>query len=138
MLVGMCMDHRKRLHIPERFAYVMRVGGARILRLEFQISFAIAVGGVKAIAVIGHDQCGMVGLHERRDAFVRGLVERAGWARPEAEAHFDQLSGHFEIGGAIESVVRETAQLRKKYPAVVVAPLMYLLSDGLLYQIEDC
>lgn len=137
MLVGMCMDHRKRLHIPERFAYVMRVGGARILRLEFQISFAIAVGGVKAIAVIGHDQCGMVDLHERRDTFVQGLADRAGWDRSEAAAHFDRLAPEFEIGGAAESVVREAAVLREKYPAIVVAPLMYLLADGRLYQIDE-
>ncbi len=137
LLVGMCMDHRKRLRIPERFAYVIRVGGARILPLEFQISFAIAVGGVQAIALIGHDQCGMVDLDTRRDEFIQGLVQRAGWERSEAEAHFDRLAGRFEIGGAVESVIREAAELRRKYPAIAVAPLMYLLSDGLLYQLDE-
>ncbi|NIM01553.1 MAG: carbonic anhydrase, partial [Acidobacteria bacterium] len=72
-----------------------------------------------------------------RDAFVRGLVDRAGWGQPEAEAHFDRLAPQFEIGGAAESVVREAAVLRERYPAIVVAPLMYLLADGLLYQVDE-
>jgi carbonic anhydrase len=137
LLVGMCMDHRQSLRIPDRFAYVMRVGGARILRLEFQISFAIAIGGVQAIAVVGHDQCGMVNLAARRQAFIRGLITKAGWSRRKAETHFDSLAEQFEIGEEIVSVLREAAQLRQKYPAVTVAPLMYRLSDGLLYQVDE-
>lgn len=26
LLVGMCMDHRKRLNIPENFTYIIRTG----------------------------------------------------------------------------------------------------------------
>ena len=137
LLVGMCMDHRQRLRIPDGVAYIMRVGGARILRLEFQISFAIAIGGVQAIAVVGHDQCGMVNLGARRQAFIRGLITKAGWSRRKAESHFDSLAEQFEIGDATVSILREAAQLRQKYPAVAVAPLMYRLSDGLLYQVDE-
>jgi len=137
LLVGMCMDYRQRLRIPDRFAYIMRVGGARILRLEFQLSFAIAIGGVQAIALVGHDQCGMVNLGARRHAFVRGLITNAGWTRRKAETHFDSLAEQFEIGDAMVSVIRDAARLRQKYPAVAVAPLMYRLSDGLLYQVDE-
>lgn len=137
LLVGMCMDHRQRVRIPDRFAYIMHVGEARILRLEFHISFAVAIGGVQAIAVVGHDQCGMVDLGTRRQAFIRGVITKAGWSRRTAETHFVSLAVQVEIGDAIVSILREAAQLRQKYPAVAVAPLMYRLSDGLLYQVDE-
>ena len=28
LLIGMCMDHRKHLSIPDNFAYIIRAGGA--------------------------------------------------------------------------------------------------------------
>ena len=31
LLIGMCMDNRKHLHIPDNFAFIIRTGGA-ILR----------------------------------------------------------------------------------------------------------
>jgi len=54
LLVGMCMDNRKHLHIPDNFAYIIRAGGANLRYSEFKVSYAIAVGGVKHIALIGH------------------------------------------------------------------------------------
>ena len=77
LLVGMCMDNRKRLRIPDNFAYVIRSGGANLRYSEFKVSYAIAVGGVKSIALIGHNNCGMVGLTARKEQFVLGLVEKA-------------------------------------------------------------
>ena len=79
MLIGMCMDNRKHLHIPENFAYIIRSGGANLRYSEFRVSYAIAVGGVKAIALIGHNNCGMVNLMARRKMFIEGLVVYAGW-----------------------------------------------------------
>ena len=46
LLVGMCMDNRKHLHIPDNFAYIIRAGGANLRYSEFKVSYAIAVGGV--------------------------------------------------------------------------------------------
>ena len=67
LLIGMCMDNRKRLRIPDNFAYVIRAGGANLRYSEFKVSFAIAIGGVKAIALVGHNNCGMVkGIHKKR------------------------------------------------------------------------
>lgn len=137
LLVGMCMDHRKRLRIPERFAYIMRAGGANFRGLEFQISFAIAIGGVRAIALIGHDQCGMANLEACRDTFVSGLIENAGWSRDAAVRHFDEYAPRFEVGDPADLVCTHARQLRQIYPTMVVAPLMYHLEDGMLYQIKE-
>src|SRR4030067_2898473 len=78
LLIGMCMDNRKRLRIPDNFAHIIRAGGANLRYSEFKVSYAIAVGGVKSIALIGHTHCGMVNLVAQRELFIQGLVDNAG------------------------------------------------------------
>jgi len=63
LLIGMCMDNRKHLHIPDNFSYIIRSGGANLRYSEFKVSYAIAVGEVQHIALIGHNNCGMVNLN---------------------------------------------------------------------------
>ena len=58
LLIGMCMDNRKHLRIPDNFAYIIRAGGANLRYSEFKVSYAIAVGDVRYIALIGHNNCG--------------------------------------------------------------------------------
>lgn len=135
LLIGMCMDNRKRLRLPENFAFILRSGGANLRYSEFKVSFAIAVGGAQAIALIGHTQCGMVNLAAREQAFIEGLVTRAGWDEEAARAHFASFAPHFEIEDAIEFVLRETVRLRERYPRILVAPLIYRVEDNLLYQL---
>lgn len=135
LLIGMCMDNRKVLHLPDNFAYVLRVGGANMRPIEFKVSFAIAVGGVRALALIGHDQCGMASLPVRRDEFVAGLVERGGWTRSAAEAHFDLHAPEFAVPSGPIFVWNEARRLRSRYPGIVVAPLFYLLRERALYQV---
>ena len=78
MLIGMCMDKRKHLHIPDNFAFIIRTGGANLRYSEFKVSYAIAVGGVRCISIIGHENCGMGNLISRKDQFVKGLVDATG------------------------------------------------------------
>ncbi|MGD2155330.1 MAG: carbonic anhydrase [Anaerolineales bacterium] len=137
LLIGMCMDHRKRLRLPDNFAYIIRTGGANLRYSEFKVSYAIAVGGVKALALIGHNQCGMVNLNSKRKQFVQGLVENGGWEKQRAEEHFWHYVPMFEIGSEIEFVKSETNRLRLRYPKVIVAPLMYRVQDSLLYFIRE-
>lgn len=137
LLIGMCMDNRKHLLMPANFAYVMRTGGANLRGLDFQISYAVSVGGVRAICLIGHDQCGMVGLASRREAFVKGLVESAGWDRIKAEEHYDANASRFEIVEAVQFVRSEARRLGELYPKLTVAPLFYFIKDSMLYQIDE-
>jgi len=62
LLIGMCMDSRKSLRIPNDFAFVLRTAGANMRDNEFRISYAIAVGGVRMIVLIAHTDCGMAKL----------------------------------------------------------------------------
>ena len=137
LLVGMCMDHRKHLHIPDNFTYIIRAGGANLRHSEFKVSYAIAVGGVMNIALIGHNNCGMVNLAAKKETFIKGLSDRGGWEKERAEQHFNQFAPIFEIGNEVEFIVSETQRLRLRYPKVQVAPLMYNVEDNLLYQIKE-
>ena len=137
LLIGMCMDNRKHLHIPDNFAFIIRAGGANLRYSEFKVSYAIAVGGVRSIALIGHNQCGMVNLMERKDIFINGLVDNAGWDREWAEQHFTQFAPMFEIGNEIDFVLSEAQRLRLRYPKIQVAPLLYKVEDNLLYQVQE-
>ncbi|MFH1428755.1 MAG: carbonic anhydrase [Candidatus Margulisiibacteriota bacterium] len=137
MLIALCMDNRKKLRIPENFAYILRTGGVNLRNNEFKISYTIGVGGISAIALIAHNNCGMVNLKSKKEIFVNGLVEKAGWDRKSAEEHFDQYSPRFEIGNEIDFVLSETERLRQRYPKILIAPLFYKLEDNLLYLIEE-
>ena len=137
LLIGMCMDNRKHLHIPDNFAFIIRTGGANLRYSEFKVSYAIAVGGVGSIALIGHTQCGMVNLIARKEQFVRGLVESAGWLPEAAEEHFLHFAPTFEIGNEVDFILSEVKRLRLRYPKVPVAPMLYRVEDNLLYIIRE-
>jgi carbonic anhydrase len=137
LLVGMCMDHRKHLHMPDNFAFIIRAGGANMRYSEFKVSFAISVGGVKHIALIGHNHCGMVNLVSKKNEFINGLVESAGWDRQLAEDHFMNFAPMFEIGNEIDFVLSETKRLRLKYPKIQIAPMLYRVENNKIYLISE-
>ncbi len=137
LLIGMCMDNRKHLLIPNNFAFIIRTGGANLRYSEFKISYAISVGGILHIAIIGHNNCGMVNLISRKDQFINGLVDKAGWDREKAVDHFTQFAPMFEIGNEIDFVLSEAKRLRLRYPKICVAPMLYKVEDNRLYLINE-
>ena len=137
LLIGMCMDNRKHLHIPDNFAFIIRSGGANLRYSEFKVSYAIAVGGVRSLALIGHTQCGMVNLIARKELFIRGLVDSAGWSLEGAEEHFLHFAPMFEIGDEIDFILSEVKRLRLRYPKIPMAPMMYRVEDNRLYLIQE-
>jgi len=137
LLIGMCMDNRKHLHIPDNFAFIIRAGGANLRYSEFKVSYAIAVGQIRHIALIGHDNCGMVNLVARKEEFIKGLVETAGWQQERAQEHFMHFAPMFEIGNETDFILDETKRLRTRYPKIVIAPMFYKVSDNKLYFIKE-
>lgn len=137
LLVGMCMDHRKHLRIPENFAYIIRSGGANLRYSEFKVSYAIAVGQVNHIALIGHNNCGMVNLASKKELFINGLVENAGWEKEIAEDHFNNFAPMFEIVNEVDFVLSEAKRLRAKYPQITIAPMLYLVEDNKICLIKE-
>jgi carbonic anhydrase len=135
MLIGMCMDSRKSLRIPNDFAFVLRTAGANMRDNEFRISYAIAVGGVRTIVLIAHTDCGMARLAQRREQFIRGLMEAAGWDEARATRHFEDSAPKFGIRDEVDFVLREAERLRSIYPRITIVPLLYRVEDDLLYQL---
>ena len=137
LLIGMCMDNRKHLHIPENFSFIIRSGGANLRYSEFKISYAIAVGDIHHIVLIAHNNCGMVNLISRKDQFIQGLVEKAGWEKERAEEHYMNYAPMFEIENEIGFVISEAARLRLKYPKIKVVPMFYKVEDNRLYLLNE-
>lgn len=137
LMIGMCIDNRQRLRLPENFAYIIRSGGANLKHGEFNVSYAIAIGEVNAIALIGHSNCGMVDLSAKKDQFIQGLKEEAGWEIGPAEDHFLDNLPRFEIGNSIEFILNEVERSRLCYPNIQVAPLYFKVEDNLLYLIRE-
>jgi carbonic anhydrase len=64
-------------------------------------------------------------------------VQKAGWDPEWAEAHFQHFSPMFEIGNEVDFVLSEAKRLRLRYPKLMVAPLLYRVEDGQLYQLKE-
>jgi carbonic anhydrase len=137
LLIGMCMDNRKHLRIPDNFAFIIRSGGANLRYSEFKVSYAIGVGGVRCLALIGHNQCGMVNLIARKDQFIEGLMNNAGWDRKSAEEHFQHFAPLFEIDNETDFVLSEVLRFQLRYPKILAAPLLYRVEDNRLYFIRE-
>ena len=137
LLVGMCMDNRKHLHMPDNFAFIIRTGCANLRYSEFKVSFAISVGNVKHIALIAHSNCGMVNLMSKKNQFIEKISENGGWTIEQAEEHFNNYAPMFEINNEIDFIISETARLRLRYPKVQIAPMYYKIEDNRLYLIKE-
>ena len=135
--IVMCMDNRKQLTIPNRFAYILRTAGARITGSEFKLSFAIGFDEIKYVVLIGHTNCGMVNLTSKKEKVVQGLIENAGWTKEQAENHFNSFAPFFEIENEIDFAVSESKRLKGKYPKVLFISMIYKIEDNLLYVIES-
>ncbi len=136
LLIGMCMDSRKHLHIPDNFAYIVRAAGANLRYSEFKVSYAIGVGGVQQVALIGHTECGMENLASRKEQFVKGLVDRAGWDAKLAEDHFLNFCMMFEIGEVTQFILSEALRINARYPKIPVVPMLYKVEDNRIYLID--
>ena len=104
---------------------------------EFQISFAVSIGRVATLALMSHTDCGMSNVTQKREEFVQGLIERAGCSREEAERQFTEFAPTYEIGDPVEFILRETSRIRRLYPKILVAPLLYRVEDDKIVQIVE-
>ena len=124
--------------MPPGAAVELRCAGVNLdERAFFQFAFAVSVMGIGHIALISHDDCAMVGLAAKRQAFARGLAERGGWEEAAADAFFGEQAGSWQQDDAIATVVRHAGELRERLAPVRFAPLHYSTGEGTLYQINE-
>jgi carbonic anhydrase len=79
----------------------------------------------------------MVNLVSRREQFVEGLCQNAGWDKARAEEHFMNYAPIFEIDNEVDFALKESKRLTEKYPGVLVAPLLYTIEDNMLSAIIE-
>lgn len=136
ILIGKCMDYRVQLHTPPAFAYKLRSGGCNLNNNDFQVAYAVAIGGVKAIALIGHTDCGMVRLEEKREVFIAGFRAHSDCSYLEAAAFFDQNVGSQSLCKEDDILFEEAARYRAWFPRLPIAVLLYQVDDGQLYLLK--
>ena len=137
LLIGTCMDYRISLKIPPKFAFIIRTAGANMRDQDFPIAFALSTQKVKAIAIIGHTECGMAELNDKKKAFVSGLEAALKWTPEKAGEFFDSNVDQFNIGTVVPFTLQETVRLRSQFPGVIIAPLLYDVSNGKLSVIRE-
>jgi carbonic anhydrase len=136
LLILQCMDHRKKLHLPERFAYIVRNAGANIRSNEFSMAYAIGVGRVSYVAMISHTDCGMIDLEMKKDDFIQGLIEHAGWSQGHADMFFHMNANIFSMHDPALFSKMEAQRFQVSYPKILFQPFVYNTEDGLLYIVE--
>ena len=70
---------------------------------------------VTTIALLAHTNCGMVNLSSKREQFIAGLIDKAGWDPEWAEAHFMHFAPMYEIGNEVDFVLSEAKRLRRRH-----------------------
>lgn len=73
----------------------------------------------------------------KKERFIQGLVDNAGWDRNQAEEHFMSFAPMFEIENETSFLLSETKRLREKYSKILIAPLFYNVDDNLLYLVKE-
>lgn len=137
LVIATCMDYRIQLRLPDKFAFVLRLAGANLYQREFDLACAIALAGLRHVCIIGHTQCAMVDLPTQKAAFTAGLVRTGGWDPAGAEAYFDNQVADFHLADVSSFVCQQARCLRARYPQVLVAPLLFRVEDGLVYQVGE-
>lgn len=138
LIVSVCMDQRISLHLPAGFAYTLRTPGGRLQGLEFAISYAIAMGGVQTLAIIGHTDCAMTKIKEVKKRFVRRLdAWHTQWSAKDALRHFNQWAPVFYIENIEDHVWAQAVWMSDIFPDLLIAPMIYRVEDHRLYLLEE-
>lgn len=137
LIVGMCMDNRKTLRIPQNFAFVIRTAGNNMKGQEFAISYAVGVGQIKYLALIAHTDCGMAAVLDRKEAYISGLNKMIAMSPDDGLQLFSDFAHKHYIGNEVEFVVKEANRIKKLYPKLEIAPFLYKVENNKLYQIEN-
>ncbi|MCX7862635.1 MAG: hypothetical protein N2449_06540 [Bacteroidales bacterium] len=136
LIIATCVDHRISLKIPEKFAYIIRTGGVNLNSCEFYIAFLASVKNIKHVAIIGHNECAMVHLHEKKDIFTQNC-NVLGWNHNQAQSFFEQFEHQHEIHNEIHFTLHEAKRLRNIFPQLVIFPFLYNIHDHQLYLINE-
>lgn len=135
MIIGMCMDYRKRLHLPKNCAYIIRSPGANMMGNEFAIAMALATG-VSYMALLVHNKCLMSDPVQKRPDFLKVMVQNHRWTPKQAQTVFDTSVKDGYIGEPVSFALQESARLKALFPQLVVVPLLYDVDTDRIFVIR--
>jgi carbonic anhydrase len=136
LVIGMCIDYRKSLSLPQNCAYVIRRTGANMAGSEFSLALALSTG-IEYMALIAHNHCVMSDPHVKRGAFVSALTGKHGWSDDQALSFFDEHASSREIDDAIDFSIKEARRLSNLFRGLKVVPMLFMLEDNLVYLVKD-
>jgi len=129
-----CIEFRFAPQIPANFAYMIRTAGGRISNIpgsEFALAYILA-NGVRHIATVGHNDCGMTKVETFKPRLKEALVEQ-GWERDNAESFIEEHAETFAMKDEIDSLEFEFLRMRSLFKKVEIAPLFVSLSSSRLH-----
>jgi carbonic anhydrase len=136
LIIGTCMDNRINLNLPEKFAYIIRTGGNVFKDSYFHIAYAIAIADIKHVAIIGHNDCGMVDLINKKEMFINGLSKNSGLSYETTEVFFNKEYKKAEIKNERENVLDECKKIKELFPGIYIAPFIYSSQNDKLTLLE--
>src|SRR3989304_8269258 len=116
------MDYRIHFQIPKNFAYVLRLAGANLRHREFDLACVLAFAGIRHVCLVGHTDCAMESLNEKREAFISGLQKMGGWSKSRAELEFGLFAPRLAIPNVVGFILFEGAWRGRRFPGLPVAP----------------
>jgi len=136
LIIGMCMDYRKQLHLPKNCAYVIRSPGANMKDHEFSVALALS-SGIRYMALLVHNKCIMSNPNKVRSEFLRVLIQDHHWNEDQAEQVFDLCVSYGQIGEPISFALDESKRLRGLFANLTVVPLLYDVDSDRIFLVRQ-
>jgi carbonic anhydrase len=131
LFIVTCIEFRFRPEVPNSFAYVCRNAGGRLVGGEFAVSYILAKG-VRHIALIGHNDCGMTKVDAFRPQLIDALVGQ-GWDRPRATEYVEENGAKFKMDDEIDALYQEYLRIQELFPKIEIAPLFVSIASTRLH-----
>lgn len=124
LIIGMCIDYRKQLHLPKNSAYVIRSPGANMQGCEFSIALGLSTK-IKYMALLVHNKCLMANPYPLEKNFKDTLVQEHNWSAGKASVFFDSHAASGLVGDVIDFAKDESTRLQTIFKGLTVVPLLY-------------
>jgi carbonic anhydrase len=131
LLIATCIEFRYALPVPRMYSYVIRRASGRLNGSEFSMAYVISKG-VRHIALIGHNDCGMTKVDVAKPALVDALVGQ-GWNPDRAEEFINWQSARHAMKDELDGLRQEYIRLKRIFKNLVIAPLFVDLADTHLF-----
>lgn len=134
LLIVSCIEYRFQPDVPPGFTYVIRSPGGRMSHLaesEFALSYIFAKG-VRHIALVGHNDCGMTKVDAFKPNLVQALVDQ-GWEQSKANDFIENNANQFRMDDEIDALQTEFLSLSSQFNNVEIAPLFVSLASTRLH-----